>query len=320
MVCGVVLTCATLLAGCTDGGGGPGGETTRRSSPDATRSAGDAETGSSAGTRTDTDSDEVTGAGALPAASPTEQADPAKQPHTAAEARAFVRKMIADPELAGSGAVPATPYESDPNTWAVLGESCAWQRQGLPEDVLATLTRHFDLPASGAEEPVRLSATVTVHRTALDAAWEQAGMLEEAVRCPDQTLRAGERLTGLTSVAVAWGESGNSSSDDSLSEYGTCVSDTRGVSSPYSWTQSVFGAVVIAVSTCGGQEGATNELDVAVRMLLRVQEATGSPTGAGSASPDPGPAASPGSSGSPKSSAASGSPTSPGVDNKKGGE
>ncbi|MFC8663961.1 hypothetical protein [Streptomyces sp. NPDC057199] len=305
LVCGVVMTCATLLAGCTDGGSGPGGETTRGSGPDAARSDGDAETGSA------TDTDAVTGAGALPAASPTEQADPTKQPHTAAEARAFVRKMIANPELVGSGAAPGTPYESDPNTWAVLGEDCAWQREELPKDVLATLTRHFEVPASGAEVPVRLSVTVTVHRTALDAAWEQAGMLEEGVGCPEQTLRAGERLTDLSSVAVAWGESGNTSSDDSLSESGACVSDTRGGPYPYSWTQSVFGPVVIAASSCGGQKDTTSEVDVAVRMLLRVQDAIGSPTEAGSASPEPDPTPSPRS---------SGSPTSPGVGDKKGGE
>lgn len=144
LVCGAVMTCATLLAGCTDGGG-PGGETTRGASPDVARSDGD--------------TDAVTGADALPAASPTEQADPAKQPHSAAEAWAFVRKVIADPELVGSGAAPGTPYESDPNTWAVLGENCAWQREGLPEDVLATLTRHFEVPASGAEGAVRMSTT-----------------------------------------------------------------------------------------------------------------------------------------------------------------
>lgn len=121
------MTCATLLAGCTDGGNGPGGETSRESSPDAARSEGDAERGA-------TDTDAVTGA--LPAASPTEQADPAEQPHTAADAWAFVRKVIVDPETVGSGVAPGAPYESDPNTWAVLGEDCVWQREGLQREVL----------------------------------------------------------------------------------------------------------------------------------------------------------------------------------------
>lgn len=167
------MMCAVQLAGCTGGGSGPAGETTGTSSPEdgGSGTAGDTGTGSDAGA-------------ALPAASPTETADPSKQPHTAAEARALVRKVIADPDFFGAGTVPATPYESDPDTWAVPGEDCAWRRSSLPKDVLATLTRHFDVPLEGTEAPARFSTTVTVHRTALDAVWEQAGMLEEAVTCP----------------------------------------------------------------------------------------------------------------------------------------
>ncbi|WP_215452769.1 hypothetical protein [Streptomyces sp. ATCC 21386] len=288
-----VLMCALLLAGCTDGASAPGGGTKAESSPDATGS----------GKATDESTGAVPDADTLPAASPTERADPAKQPRTAAEARALVRKVIVDPEYLGAGAVPATPYESDPNTWAVLGEDCAWRRQGLPKDVLATLTRHFEVPGKGAEESAWLSTTVTVHRTALDAAWEQAGMLEEAVTCREQTLRPGERLTGLSSIAVAWGENANTTSDDSLTETGTCVSDTRGGPYDYDWTQSVFGSVVVSTSVCGVLEGAIDGVDVAVRMLLRVQDAIGTPTGSGPPSPDP--------------ATPSGSP---GVEDKKGGE
>ncbi|WP_259407497.1 hypothetical protein [Streptomyces akebiae] len=110
-------------------------------------------------------------------------------------------------------------------------------------------------------------------------------------------------MTGLSSVAVAWGENANTTSDDSLSETGTCVSDTRGGPYQYTWTQSVFGSVVVSTSVCGRQEATRNEADVMVRMLLRVQEAIGSPSGAGSSSPDPA------------------APSySPGVEDKKGGE
>jgi hypothetical protein len=221
--------------------------------------------------------------------SPSEQADPAKQPRSVEEARAFLREVIADPELVGAGAVRATPYESDPSSWAALGKDCVWRRQALPDDVLATLTRHFEVPSGSGKASVRLSATITVHRTALDAAWEQARMLEEAAGCPEQTLRAGERLTDLFSTAVAWGESGNVTSDDSLSESGMCVSDTKGGPYPYSWTQSTFGSVVVAVSVCGGQEGTTKEVNVAATMLVRVQNAIGGPTGSGSDSPEPAP-------------------------------
>ncbi|MGW3729305.1 hypothetical protein ACWDPP_30115, partial [Streptomyces sp. NPDC000851] len=110
LVCGTVTMCAALLAGCTGGGSGPGGETRRASTPGDGRSTGGGETGAAA--------DASGGVGALPAVSPTEQADPAKQPRTVEEARAFVRQVIADPELVGSGAVRATPYESDPSSWA----------------------------------------------------------------------------------------------------------------------------------------------------------------------------------------------------------
>ncbi|MFF6783760.1 hypothetical protein [Streptomyces sp. NPDC012510] len=253
----------------------------RASTPGDGRSTGGRETGATA--------DASGGDGALPAVSPTEQADPAKQPRTVEEARAFVREVIADPELVGAGAVRATPYESDPSSWAALGENCVWQRQALPDDVLATLTRHFTVPSGSGKGSVRLSATVTVHRTALDAAWEQAGMLEEAAGCPEQTLQQGERLTDLASTAVAWGENGNVTSDDSLSETGRCVSDTRGGPYHYSWTQSTFGSVVVSASVCGGQKSTAKEVEVAAMMLVRVQDAIGGPTGSGSASPEPAP-------------------------------
>ncbi|MFJ9539786.1 hypothetical protein ACIRPX_21290 [Streptomyces sp. NPDC101225] len=277
-VCGAVTLCAALLAGCTDGGGTSPG-TTRAATPSDARSGGGAKAGASTGTA----------GGALPVASPTEQADPAKQPRTVREAREFVRKMIADPQLLGMGAVRATPYESDPSTWAVLGHDCVWRREALPKDVLATLTRYFEIPASGTKGSVRMSATVTVHRTALDAAWEQAGMLEEAVGCPEQTLRPGERLTGLDSTAVAWGENGNTTSDDSLSEVGKCVSDTQGGPYAYSWTQSTFGSVVVGASVCEGQGRDTSEISLAARMLVRVQAEIAVPVAAASGSPEPEP-------------------------------
>lgn len=275
LLCGTVTMCAVLLAGCTAGRSGPGGESRQASAPGDGRNTGGGETGA-AGASGD--------AGALPGASPTEQADPAKQPRTVREARAFVRKVIADPELIGAGAVRAAPYESDPRRWSVLGEDCVWRRQALPDDVLATLTRHFEVPSNSGKAPVRLSATVTVHRTALDAAWEQAGMLEEAAGCPEQTLGAGERLTDLVSTALGWWGEGGNTDDDTLTESGRCVSDTRGGPSPYAWTQVTFGSVVVAASVCGRPESTTSDANVVSTMLARVQKAIASPTGSGAAS------------------------------------
>jgi ABC-type branched-subunit amino acid transport system substrate-binding protein len=186
-------------------------------------------------------------------ARPTPSFDAAKQPKTPEQARELIRKVIPGPELFGPGVVRATPYEGDPGRWAVLGEDCAWQQQELPKNVLASLTRHFALPAAGGKGAMRLSATVTVHRTPLDAAWEQARMLEEALGCEEQLRRPGERLTDLYSLGSIFGEGHNTDYDDSVMERGTCRSDTRGGPYPYLWNQATLGPVVVSVSACGGR-------------------------------------------------------------------
>lgn len=56
----------------------------------------------------------------------------------------------------------------------MLGKDCTWRQQGLPRNVLASLTRHFESPTAGGKGAMRLSAAGTMHRTPLDAAWEQA--------------------------------------------------------------------------------------------------------------------------------------------------
>ncbi|MGW3952120.1 hypothetical protein ACWEKM_14600 [Streptomyces sp. NPDC004752] len=262
-----------LLVGCTDGTGGPIGKPESRNTPG--RSA------------TGTPKDEA-GQSATPS---VPDGDRAGQPRTASQARRLVGDVIADPYLFGAEVVRATPYQSDPDRWTVLQEDCTWHRRTLPKDVLATLTRYFEIPASGGKGTVHLSATATVHRTTKDAAWEQARMLEEAVGCPEQTLRPGERLTGLLSSAFARGEGGNTSSDDALSETGKCVSDTRGGPYPYWWRQSTLGPVVVSVSVCAGPGRSVSELqDLDVEgltgMLLRVEEQIGG-GGADTDAPDP---------------------------------
>ncbi|MER5789798.1 hypothetical protein [Streptomyces sp. NPDC001980] len=260
--------CGLLLVGCT------GGE-----------SGGDTETGTAA--------DASAGTDATPTASPTFETDPAKQPRTAAQARALIRKVIAGPELFGQSVVRTTPYESDPSRWALLGDGCAWQLEKLPAGVLATLTRHFEVPAGGGKGLVRLSATITVHRTVLDAAWEQAGMLEESLGCQEELLRPGERLTELSSTAYARGEGHNEYSDESLEETGLCVSDSHGGPYPYKYDQATLGPVVVSTSVCGGRGREPDDLWALVqralpKMLLSVKDEIGSPAGSGSASPEPG--------------------------------
>jgi hypothetical protein len=215
------------------------------------------------------------GGGAAPSKAPSP--DPERVPRTAAQARQLIADIIAGPEQFGPEAVRATPYESDPARWTVLGENCSWRTEDLPDDVLATLTRYLEVPAADGKGAIEMSATVTVHRTTLDAAWEQARMLEEAVGCPEQTLRAGERLTGLTSMALARGEGANETSDDSLTETGECVSDSRGGPYPYAWDQSTFGPVVVAVSACGGEKRSAEEVrqltvDPLIRMMLGAED------------------------------------------------
>ncbi|MEU3251882.1 hypothetical protein [Streptomyces sp. NPDC006997] len=267
-VCCALAVCGALTAGCTDGDGGRGGSSGAASgSPRASASAAP---GAEAEPR--------------PVTAPTVEADPAKLPGTADEARTLIRKVLGGPEMFGSKAVRGTPYESDPSRWAVLGEDCVWQREELPDDVLATLTRHYAVPAAGRKGEARMSATVTVHRTALDAAWEQAGMLEEALGCEEQTLSEGERLTGLTSQAQAGGEGANNHSDDMLYETGACVSDTRGGPYPYWWNQLQLGPVVVSTSVCGGRGQDEEELNALAgtagpMMMVRVQDAIGRPVG-----------------------------------------
>ncbi|MFF3663442.1 hypothetical protein [Streptomyces olivochromogenes] len=266
-----LVMCGLLVVGCTGGENG-----------------GDRETGAASDASTGGDASPT----ASPAASPTTETNPAKQPRTADQARALIGKVIAGPELFGRGVVRTTPYESDPSRWAVLGDGCTWHLAELPAGVLATLTRHFEVPAEGAKGPVRLSATVTVHRTALDAAWEQAGMLEESLGCQEELLRPGERLTELSSTAYARGEGLNSFSDEFLEETGLCVSDSRGGPYPYKWDQSTLGSVVISTSVCGGRGREAAELSTLAqgalpKMLVRAKSELGGLDGSGSVSPEP---------------------------------
>lgn len=282
---GVLAACGTLLLGCTDGsGGGHGGR-----SPSAGATAPPAASGSAAS------------AGAPPGATASAGSTAGTRsagsaPKTTAEAEKLIAKVIPGPELYGTGVRRAAPYERDPSRVAVLGKDCLWRLEPLPGDVLASRTRRFEVPASAGRGPVRLTATVTVHRSALAASWRQAGMLQEALACEEQTQREGERLTGLSSLSLAYGEGNNVNADDSLLETGSCVSDTDGGPYPYWWQQMQLGPVVTSTSVCGGRGWTEAELTalfdrVLPTMLVRVQEEVGPPGGSGSGGADtsPGP-------------------------------
>ncbi|MET9730282.1 hypothetical protein ABZZ79_06290 [Streptomyces sp. NPDC006458] len=138
----------------------------------------------------------------VPAPVPTVEADPAKVPQTKDAARRLIGQVIAGPELFGSEARRASPYESDPDTWSVLDESCVWQREPLPERVLATLTRHFvraaDKKATGEATRRGALLAVEIHNARSDAPFRLA------LRTADdrgEAGRAGAAAQGLLSGA-----------------------------------------------------------------------------------------------------------------------
>ncbi|MFG2146405.1 hypothetical protein ACGFRG_19680 [Streptomyces sp. NPDC048696] len=243
--------CAAVLAGCSatdDGGHGEArpertGTTAAGVSPEpAPASASAARTGA-----------------ATPA--PRFRADPARLPTTRAAALDLVRAVAAGPDNYGPGYEKRSPYESDPADRPVLGVDCVWRQAKQPDDILAGLTRYSRLPASGGRGEVRLSATVTVHRTAAQADLEIAETLEEALRCPDQQLRESERISGLNSIGSGYGANGNTSADDSLMEMGSYLAPALGDGpTPYFWNQVRLGPVTLAVAVQGGRGVGQNDL------------------------------------------------------------
>lgn len=265
-----LAVCGLLLAGCSDGGGASG----RASGTASTSASGTASTRASGGG--------TTAATAAPA--PRFTPDPAKLPTSRAQAVELLRAVTAGPESYGPGYVRRSPYESDPAEWPVLGTDCVWQQRSLPDDVLGSLSRYSRLPAAGGRGEVHTAATVTVHRTAAQADQEIAETLEEALRCPDQQLRATERITGLNSFGTGYGTDQNYSADDVLLEMGKYHNpalDNGPLS--YLWDQVRLGPVTIAVAVQGGkgygpddllavEERSVSAMEIKVRGLLGVQK------------------------------------------------
>ncbi|WP_282686627.1 MULTISPECIES: hypothetical protein [unclassified Streptomyces] len=250
-----------LLAGCSGTADGPE-EAGKRDA--------------SASTSTSTDRGGSTGAG--PSPEKTFEPDPARLPKSRSEARDFIDSVIAGPDSFGPGVVKRSPYESDPATWAVLGEDCVWQQRKPAPSVLATLTRSFEAPAEAGKGPVRLAAVVTVHRTREDAAWEMAESVEESMRCPTQRLREGETIGSLVAGALLGGESGQSSSEDFLSEVGEYRSSELGGPHHYSWQQAQTLQFTVAVTGKGAKGRTKGEIDAWVSkaqgvMLSRLENA-----------------------------------------------
>lgn len=250
-LCVGVLSAGLLLAGCS----GDGGDGTAK--PAGSGSTGSKSPTASADTRSGpTPSPSATGLDFTP--------DPGRAPKTRAEALRLARAVAAAPARWGPGFVRRSPYESDPAFRPVLDRDCVWQLNPLPATVLATLTRYSELPAEDGKGPIRVAAVVTVHRTVKDADWEMAGTLEEALRCPDQQLRQGERITELGSLGAGFGLMGNLTAEDMLTEGGKYYSDELGGPYHYYSTQSRMGQVTVAAFGKGSKGRSMDEVNTAL--------------------------------------------------------
>ncbi|WP_307671582.1 hypothetical protein [Streptomyces sp. V2I9] len=262
-----------LLAGCSGAGDGPESDGRSGGRSDASASAGER---ASDGTAPDPGGG--AGTSAVPTATRALEPDPARSPTTRAAALDLIRRVIADPDSFGSGVVKRSPYESGPATWPVLGKDCVWHQGAPGYGVLATLGRSFELPASAGKGPVRLAATVTVHRTREGAAWEVAESIEESMRCPTQRLRDGELIGGLVAGALFGGEANQNNSDDFLSETGQYRSSELGGPHYYAWQQAQAHRFTVSVTGKGAKGRTEREIDDLVvqaqaAMLVRLRSA-----------------------------------------------
>ncbi|MFF5975684.1 hypothetical protein ACFY7C_29660 [Streptomyces sp. NPDC012769] len=265
---------ALLLAGCSgsdgerpDGGGGAGGKagpTSGTSAPPHTSPNENPSPGTSQTPTTPTASAAPTGPDFTP--------DPSRAPRTTADAGRLALAIVAGPDAWGPDYVKRTPFLSDPGTWPVLDANCTWGSGPRPRTVLSSVTAYSEIPAAGGRGALRVAATVTVHRTESDADWEMAETLEEALRCPAQRLRQGERVTDLMSLGSPYGVGGNTTSTDSLTERGTYLADAFKGRQFYSWFQSRIGQVTVATVVKGAPgytETDTNPAQVRANVTMQ---------------------------------------------------
>ncbi|MET9730443.1 hypothetical protein ABZZ79_07215 [Streptomyces sp. NPDC006458] len=187
------------------------------------------------------------------------QADPAKVPRTKSRAEALAAAVALKPQEWGADFRAQEPAVSTPGTVAVLDERCLWDRQALPQGVLASLTRYSEIPAADGRGEVKVTASVTVHTTVRDADERLASTLEEPLRCRQQQVRADEWIYGLMSTATPYGQGNNTYSDDQVVEIGKYL--TGKSEQTYRWYVTRLGTVTLAVSVKGAQGYSDNELD-----------------------------------------------------------
>ncbi|MFJ4694811.1 hypothetical protein [Streptomyces sp. NPDC088766] len=94
------------------------------------------------------------------------------------------------------------------------------------------------------------------------------------MRCREQQVRAGERISGLMSAAIPYGQGSNTYADDQVVEIGSYV--TGDGEQPYRWYVTRLGTVTLAVSVKGAAGYPDAELNqyashATVAMLDRVE-------------------------------------------------
>ncbi|MFB7942241.1 hypothetical protein [Streptomyces sp. NPDC056049] len=269
--CCAVLAGGILLAGCSDGGGGSG-DPKPSASPSAPASATASPTASGSPSSSAPGTPD-------PLATPTALAftfDPDRAPRNEADAKRLALGVLAEPDSWGPGFTERSPYLSSDGYWPVLPATCRWETGAVPSTVLHSVTGYSQVPAKGAKGLLQVAATVTVHTSVDEAEWEMAQTLEEALRCPDQVLRDGEKVTGLFSIGNPFGVNGNFTAADSLSERGKYVRAGVAGEHFYGWSQSRVGTVTLAVSAKGSAGHTEDEVSTAmiralVTMLNRTQ-------------------------------------------------
>lgn len=222
-------------------------------------------------------------ASAAPTPAPTKLGfvpDPKRAPANAADAKRLALAVVAGPDAWGPDYVERTPHLSADGYWPVLDEQCTWETGTRPPTVLYSVTAYSEVPAKAGKGLLRVSATVTVHRTESDADWEMAQTLEEALRCPEQRLRDGERITGLISIGNPFGVGDNYTAADALGEMGRYHDDAvedGPDGQKYGWFQSRVGQVTVASVAKGAPGHTDREIDSAqvqalVAMIGRAED------------------------------------------------
>ncbi|MFF9818726.1 hypothetical protein [Streptomyces sp. NPDC014006] len=210
-------------------------------------------------------------------------------PKTTADAERLTDAVALRPDEWKQDFVAQRPAASAPGTWAVLDNSCRWQRQKLPAGVLASVSRYSELPGGTDAATIKVTAMVTVHASLADADQQLSTTLEEVLRCPDQQIRSGERVTGLGSLGNPFGKGDQKYADDTVYEAGhydlggatANGQDAAGQGQfTYQWLVARLGTVTVGVSArcaagCTQQQLSQTAIDGLVRMLQRIRTSLG---------------------------------------------